>query len=105
MRCGCPECGAFMVHEESGEHVGCVCPDCLYRCTACLGTDSVLTRDDIDRLRSGSHPLEQLLGSLTDEEDEQPGEHPMERTAEYRAEPSGYGDGYLGPFRPQSPDR
>ena len=70
MRCGCPRCGEFMVHEESGEHLGCVCPDCLYRCTACLGTDSVITKEEIERMKKG----EILPGMLGLDEEEDPGE-------------------------------
>ena len=50
MRCGCPECGAYMVHAE-GAQVGCVCPDCARRCTACLGTSSVMSRDALRELK------------------------------------------------------
>jgi len=46
-----------MVHEESGGHLCCVCPDCLYRCSACLGTDSVLSREDLKQLLAGPSPL------------------------------------------------
>lgn len=45
MRCGCPECGSFMIHAES-DHA-CVCPDCLYRCYACQGTGTALSREAI----------------------------------------------------------
>ena len=53
MRCGCPECGTFMVHEEGGSNISCVCPECMFRCSACLGTDSLITREDVERLRRG----------------------------------------------------
>lgn len=45
MRCGCPNCDAFMVHADDQEV--CVCPQCLYRCNACLGTNSVLDRQTV----------------------------------------------------------
>ena len=45
MRCGCPECGAFMIHSERDN--ACVCPDCLYRCYACQGTGTALTREEV----------------------------------------------------------
>ena len=45
MRCGCPECGSFMIHAES-DHA-CVCPDCLYRCYACQGTGTALSREAV----------------------------------------------------------
>lgn len=74
MRCGCPHCGAFMVHEENGSHVGCVCPDCLYRCTACLGTNTVLSLEEVLRLKRGEstprlRAIEEDLASLDAEDD------------------------------------
>lgn len=45
MRCGCPECGTFMIHSERDN--ACVCPDCLYRCYACQGTGTALTREEV----------------------------------------------------------
>lgn len=43
MRCGCPQCGAFMIHAETS--LDCVCPDCLYRCHACQGTGTAIDRE------------------------------------------------------------
>ena len=75
MRCGCPNCGAFMVHEETGSHVGCVCPDCLYRCTACLGTNTVMSLEEVLRLKNGEttprlHEIEDDLASLDTPDDD-----------------------------------
>ena len=53
MRCGCPSCGTWMIHEESGSHLDCCCPSCGYRCSACLGTDSVMSREDFFAFRDG----------------------------------------------------
>ena len=50
MRCCCQICGTYMVHAESLE-LGCVCPECYYRCKACLGTNSVMSREDLQRLK------------------------------------------------------
>lgn len=50
MRCSCQVCGTYMVHAESLE-LGCVCPGCGYRCKACLGTNSVLSRDALKHLK------------------------------------------------------
>ena len=50
MRCSCPNCGEFMEHAETS--ASCVCPNCLARCTACLGTDSVISREAFLRMRS-----------------------------------------------------
>lgn len=49
MRCGCIECGAFMVHAE-GKEV-CVCPECGHRCSACLGTNTVVSRERLKDLK------------------------------------------------------
>ena len=73
MRCGCPQCGTFMIHEEGGGHLDCCCPACGYRCSACLGTDSVMSREDIGAFREGKFvsrmaEIEQQLAR--EEEDE-----------------------------------
>lgn len=49
MRCGCPNCGTFMIHSERDN--ACVCPDCLYRCYACQGTGMALSREEVQALR------------------------------------------------------
>ena len=49
MRCACPNCGEFMEHAETS--ASCVCPVCLARCTACLGTDSVISRETFLRMK------------------------------------------------------
>lgn len=49
MRCGCIECGAFMVHAEDKEV--CVCPECGHRCSACLGTNTVVSREKLKDLK------------------------------------------------------
>lgn len=51
MRCGCPHCDAFMVQEDECQSA-CVCPGCGYRCNACLGTGTALSREDVLRLKS-----------------------------------------------------
>ncbi len=50
MRCGCANCDTFMVNDD-GRHMGCVCPNCGYRCTACLGTNTVIDRDALASFR------------------------------------------------------
>ena len=49
MRCGCPQCGSFMIHSDRDN--ACVCPDCLYRCYACQGTGTALSREEVQALR------------------------------------------------------
>ena len=35
-----------MVHSESS-HLGCVCPQCGARCKMCLGTNTVVSKEDL----------------------------------------------------------
>ena len=52
MRCHCPHCEeeTLMVHSE--RDLACVCPQCLYRCYACQGTGTALTKEEVSRLKS-----------------------------------------------------
>lgn len=58
VRCGCPECGAYMIQSE-GKDFGCVCPECLFRCRACMGTNTVVSREDLKHLVFVDHAAEQ----------------------------------------------
>lgn len=49
MRCSCKTCGEYMIQAES-DHLGCVCPVCGYRCSDCLGTDTVVDRQSLAAL-------------------------------------------------------
>ena len=49
MRCSCKECGTYMIQAES-DRLGCVCPECGYRCNDCLGTDTVVSRERLKDL-------------------------------------------------------
>lgn len=49
MRCSCKECGTYMVQAES-EALGCICPECQYRCRDCLGTNTVVSREALKAL-------------------------------------------------------
>ena len=51
MRCTCKVCSreVWMVQAESAA-LGCVCPECGYRCSDCLGTDTVVSRDRLSVL-------------------------------------------------------
>ena len=72
MRCSCKNCGVYMVQSEDS-HLGCVCPECGSRCTACLGTDSVMSRDAIDSLRNdpmlAAMMLERIMDDGSDEDE------------------------------------
>ena len=60
MRCSCPECDTYMVHSESGEPC-CICPNCFYRCTACLGTNTVISREDLLAMKKMSEEISHRL--------------------------------------------
>lgn len=49
MRCSCKECGTYMVQADS-DKLGCVCPDCGYRCNDCLGTNTVVSKEMLKML-------------------------------------------------------
>lgn len=49
MRCSCHVCDTYMAQSE-GIELGCVCPECGYRCKACLGTNTVVSRDALKGL-------------------------------------------------------
>ena len=49
MRCSCHVCDTYM-NQSEGIELGCVCPECGYRCTDCLGTDTVVPRDRVAAL-------------------------------------------------------
>lgn len=57
MRCGCPQCGTYMIQSESIDF-GCVCPECLYRCRACMGTNTVVSRENLRSLAFRNMPAE-----------------------------------------------
>ena len=65
MRCGCPSCGTYMIQSES-MNLGCVCPDCLYRCRACMGTNTVVSREALKNLTFTDHTQEELSAEEAD---------------------------------------
>ncbi len=70
MRCSCKECGVYMVQAEA-PHLGCVCPECFYRCTDCLGTDTVVSRESLAALAFDPRfQPENLAQSFLPEEDQ-----------------------------------
>ena len=75
MRCACPQCGAFMEHAET--NASCVCPQCLARCSACLGTGTVWSREDLMRLRDQPDPEQRILDREWEDASERP--HPEDR--------------------------
>ena len=69
MRCSCRNCGFYMAQSEDS-HLGCVCPECGERCTACLGTNSVMSRDRIEQLKKDPTLAAMLLDRILEQEDE-----------------------------------
>lgn len=68
MRCSCKECGIYMIQAESNR-LGCVCPECGYRCNDCLGTDTVVTKERLASLAFDPRfSPESLQASFTDTE-------------------------------------
>lgn len=69
MRCSCANCGVYMIQSESS-HLGCVCPECGNRCTACLGTDSIMDRERINSIKDDPILASILLERIMSEEGE-----------------------------------
>ena len=65
MRCSCQNCGTYMVHAES-MHLGCVCPECKARCKACLGTNTVMSRESLQHLKHDPVMLANLFSEPED---------------------------------------
>ena len=63
MRCSCHVCDTYMVHSE-GLELGCVCPECGYRCKACLGTDTVVSRDRLKDLANNPAIMRDIMTSF-----------------------------------------
>ena len=68
MRCGCPHCEAYMIQSET-EGMACVCPSCGYRCKACLGTGTVISRERLKALKDTDWFAPQFDSPVSDEED------------------------------------
>ena len=60
MRCSCHDCGTYM-NQSEGLELGCVCPECGYRCKACLGTNSVVSRENLKMLARDPRVLEEIF--------------------------------------------
>ncbi len=52
MRCGCPNCGTYMIQAERGLGSGCVCPACGNICKDCMGsTQGPMTKAELKSLK------------------------------------------------------
>jgi len=63
MRCSCHVCDTYMTQSE-GLELGCVCPSCGYRCKACLGTDSVVSREALSSLVNDPTLMRDIFSSF-----------------------------------------
>ena len=50
--------------------LGCICPECSSRCTACLGTNSMLSKDDLKAFKENAALGEIFLSSLASSKDD-----------------------------------
>jgi hypothetical protein len=50
------------MNQSEGLELGCVCPECSYRCKACLGTNSVVSRENLKDLANNPFFLEEIVG-------------------------------------------
>ena len=73
MRCTCKVCSReiWMVQAESAA-LGCVCPECGYRCSDCLGTDTVISRDRLAALARDPRFSPERLAEAFSSSDEDP---------------------------------
>ena len=71
MRCSCHVCDTYMAQSE-GLELGCVCPNCGYRCKACLGTNSVVGRDALKGIVNNAVIMQDILSSF--DEPDAPGD-------------------------------
>lgn len=71
MRCSCKVCGPeiWMVQADS-DRLGCVCTVCGYRCSDCLGTDTVVPREALSSLRADPRFSPERLQALFDAPEE-----------------------------------
>ena len=74
MRCSCRRFGTYMIQAE-GRNFGCVCPECMNRCRDCMGTNTVLSPDQLHAVLSAriqgdsmADELEESQGPLTPED-------------------------------------
>ena len=70
MRCSCPACGTYMIHSES-VRLGCVCPECGARCDACLGTNTVVSRESLKDITLSGYAFEERFAMPQETETEE----------------------------------
>ena len=56
------------MNQSEGLELGCVCPNCGYRCKACLGTNSVVGREALKDLVNNETLMRDIFTSFDDDE-------------------------------------
>ena len=69
MRCSCMNCGVYMIQSDDA-HLGCVCPECGNRCTACLGTNTVMDKEIVKSLKSDPFLASMLLERFSEDNEQ-----------------------------------
>lgn len=69
MRCSCMNCGVYMIQSDDA-HLGCVCPECGNRCTACLGTNTVMDKETVKSLKSDPFLASMLLEHFSEDNEQ-----------------------------------
>ena len=67
MRCMCRKCGTDMVQADD-EKLGCICPECFNRCNDCLGTNSVISREELAKLKENPNLAALFMAGREDDE-------------------------------------
>lgn len=66
MQCACPQCGILLGHRIQGLESACCCPECGFVCRACLGTNSILSVNEIKQYMEYNEAA--IMGEEMDEE-------------------------------------
>ena len=55
MQCGCRVCGQLTTHVEKGDESYCVCSNCGWKCTMCMGGENpsfnFIDREEVRRMK------------------------------------------------------
>ena len=69
MRCSCKVCKTYMVHAPDIK-MGCICPECKNRCNACLGTNTVKSKEELKNMIPENFDMFKVMKEEKDFEEE-----------------------------------